>query len=146
MSLAQASQLAPETTPRLAKRIEESHKLVQQLSQDIRTTSYLLHPPLLDETGLPEALRWYIQGLTERSGLEIALDVPADFERLSREMKLVMFRLVQECLTNIHPRSGSPSASIRVARGGDGVSLRCRIGEKESRQKSCLKFSRKVRA
>jgi signal transduction histidine kinase len=82
-----------------------------------------LHPPLLDETGLSEALRWYIQGLTERSGLEIALDVPADFERLSREMELVMFRLVQECLTNIHRHSGSKSASIRLARESDGVTL-----------------------
>ena len=85
--------------------------------------SYLLHPPLLDETGLSEALRWYIQGLTDRCRLEIALEVPADFERLSREMELVMFRLVQECLTNIHRHSGSKSAVIRIARDGDGVSL-----------------------
>jgi signal transduction histidine kinase len=103
--------------------VEESQKLVQQLSQEIRTMSYLLHPPLLDETGLTEALRWYIQGLTERSGLQIALEVSDDFERLSREMELVMFRLVQECLTNIHRHSGSASAVIRIARDIDCVSL-----------------------
>jgi hypothetical protein len=85
--------------------------------------SYLLHPPLLDETGLTEALRWYIQGLTERSGLEITLEISDDFERLSREMELVMFRLVQECLTNIHRHSGSASAVIRIARDIDSVSL-----------------------
>jgi two-component system NarL family sensor kinase len=113
--LRQASQLAPETTPRLAKQIEESHKLMQQLSPDIPTTSYLLHPPLLDETGLSEALRWHLQGLTERSGLEIALEVPADFEGLSREMELVMFRIVQDCLTNIHRHRDSTSASLRGA-------------------------------
>jgi two-component system NarL family sensor kinase len=83
----------------------------------------LLHPPLLDETGLSEALRWYIQGLGERSGLQISLEVPEHFERLSREMELVMFRLVQESLTNIHRHSGSKSAVIRVARDGDSVSL-----------------------
>ena len=85
--------------------------------------SYLLHPPLLDETGLAEALRWYIQGLAERSGLEIALEVPADFERLSREMELVMFRLVQECLTNIHRHSGSKTAVILIARDRESVAL-----------------------
>jgi len=123
MSLALASQHAPQESAALAKHLEESDELAQQLSQEIRTMSYLLHPPLLDETGLSEALRWYIQGLSERSGLEIALDVPADFARLSREMELVMFRLVQESLTNIHRHSGSKSAAIRLARNGDSVSL-----------------------
>ena len=85
--------------------------------------SYLLHPPLLDESGLSVALSWYIQGVTERSGLEIALEVPAEFERLSREMELVMFRLVQECLTNIHRHSGSKNAVIRLTRDRDVVSL-----------------------
>ncbi len=123
MSLAQAAQHVPEADPKGSRSIAESEQLVQQLSQEIRTMSYLLHPPLLDETGLSEALRWYIQGLTERSGLEVALDIPADFERLSREMELVMFRLVQECLTNIHRHSGSKTATIRVARDPDHVSL-----------------------
>ena len=85
--------------------------------------SYLLHPPLLDETGLSEALRWYIQGLVERSGLEIVLDIPANFERLPREMELVMFRLVQECLTNIHRHSGSQTAVIRIALDSENVLL-----------------------
>jgi len=123
MTLAQAARYTSHEDPRLAKPVEESQKLVQQLSQEIRTMSYLLHPPLLDETGLTEALRWYIQGLTERSGLQIALEVSDDFERLSREMELVMFRLVQECLTNIHRHSGSASAVIRIARDIDCVSL-----------------------
>ena len=123
MTLGQAAQIATQETPNLAKHMAESQLLVQQLSQEIRTMSYLLHPPLLDETGLSEALRWYVQGLTERNGLEIALEIPADFERLSREIELVMFRLVQECLTNIHRHSGSKSATIRVAQDNDGVSL-----------------------
>lgn len=123
MTLAQAVRNSPHADPRLAKGVQESQQLVQQLSQEIRTMSYLLHPPLLDETGLSEALRWYIQGLSERSGLEIALEVAPDFERLSREMELVMFRLVQECLTNMHRHSGSKSGVIRISRDHDSVSL-----------------------
>ncbi len=126
MSLALAAQHAPKGVPQFTKYIDESEKLVQQLSQEIRTMSYLLHPPLLDETGLAEALRWYIQGLTKRSGLGIAFEIPPDFERLPREMELVMFRLVQECLTNIHRHSGSKMAVIRVARDREGVSLEVR--------------------
>ncbi len=123
MNLAQAARHSPQKTAGFTDYVQESEQLVQQLSREIRTMSYLLHPPLLDETGLAEALRWYIQGLTERSGLEIAFEVPADFERLSREMELVMFRLVQECLTNIHRHSGSKSAVIRIARDRDSVAL-----------------------
>jgi len=111
------------TNSDLARDTEESEQLVQQLSQEIRTMSYLLHPPLLDEIGLAEALRWYIQGLVERSGLQISLDVAKNFGRLSREMELVLFRLVQECLTNIHRHSGSKTAIIAMARKDGIVSL-----------------------
>ena len=65
--------------------------------------SYLLHPPLLDESGLSAALQWYIRGLVEQSGLVIQLGLPEDFGRLPREMELVAFWIIQECLTNIHP-------------------------------------------
>ncbi len=123
MSLAQANRHAPTDAEQVTKYTKESEELVQQLSQEIRTMSYLLHPPLLDETGLLEAIDWYIHGLTERSGLEIALVAPQDFERLSREMELVMFRLVQECLTNIHRHSGSKKALIRIERDELSVSL-----------------------
>jgi PAS domain S-box-containing protein len=107
----------------LTKEVSDSQGLVQQLSQEIRTMSYLLHPPLLDEAGLAEALGWYVQGLMERSGLHIVLDIPKDFGRLPREMELVMFRLVQECLTNIHRHSESKEASIRMRRDAGSVSL-----------------------
>jgi PAS domain S-box-containing protein len=123
MSLAQAAQNGGKDAARFSKYMEESQSLAQQLSQEIRTMSYLLHPPLLDETGLSEALRWYIHGLAERSGLEIELEISEDFARLSRELELVMFRLVQECLTNIHRHSGSKKAVIRVTRVEDSVCL-----------------------
>jgi signal transduction histidine kinase len=85
--------------------------------------SYLLHPPLLDESGLTGALHWYIQGLKDRSGLEVKLTIRSDFGRLSREMELAIFRIVQECLTNIHRHSGSKVAAIHVMRDAEKVFL-----------------------
>ena len=114
---------AKHSAPELAKEAGEGQELVRELSQEIRTTSYLLHPPLLDETGLSGALLWYIQGLNERSGLDITLEIPEDFGRLSSEMELVIFRIVQECLTNVHRHSGSKLATIRVSRIGQIVSI-----------------------
>jgi PAS domain S-box-containing protein len=102
---------------------EETQEIVQQLTQELRTTSYLLHPPLLDENGLRSALSWYVQGLRERSGLDIEFEIPKDFGRLPEEMELAVFRLVQECLTNVHRHSGSKTASIRVSREPDLISV-----------------------
>ena len=100
--------------------VADSASLVQEMSNDIRTMSYLLHPPMLDETGLAPALRWYVDGFAERSKIAVELDCGQDLGRLSREVETAVFRLVQECLTNIHRHSGSPTATIRIARL-DGV-------------------------
>jgi PAS domain S-box-containing protein len=115
--------IAKKLPPELAPEADDALQLVQQLSQEIRTTSYLLHPPLLDESGLADALNWYIEGLIPRSKLEIGLLVSEDFGRLSPDMELMIFRLVQECLTNIHRHSGSKSATIRLARLPNMVAL-----------------------
>jgi PAS domain S-box-containing protein len=121
MTLARLQDDAKHDPARLTKSIKEAEDLVRVLIKEIRTTSYLLHPPMLDETGLSSALRWYADGLAERSGLSIELNIPDDFERLSPEMELAIFRLVQECLTNIHRHSGSKTAVIRIAREGDTI-------------------------
>jgi signal transduction histidine kinase len=97
-----------------ANTVSDSAALVDDMSKDIRTISYLLHPPLLDEAGLCSALRWYIQGFAERSKIKVDLDIPSDFGRLSRELETAIFRVVQECLTNIHRHSGSATAKVRV--------------------------------
>jgi PAS domain S-box-containing protein len=110
-----------ENNPAQAKGIADAESLVQHLSREIRTTSYLLHPPLLDESGLASALIWYVQGLKERSGLDVDLNIPEKFGRLPDDMELVIFRIVQESLTNVHRHSGSKSASIRVAREADKI-------------------------
>ena len=106
-----------------ASKIEEIQKTVQQLHREIRTTSYLLHPPLLDESGLYSAISWYLQGLRERSGLEVRFEISEQFGRLPSELELVIFRLVQESLTNIHRHSESKSASIRIDRESNQITL-----------------------
>lgn len=112
--------------PQLADSIAGAEELVQQLHREIRTTSYLLHPPLLDEAGLSSALSWYLSGLGERSEIEIQLEIPEDFGRLPRDMELVMFRLVQESVTNIHRHSGSPVAKVRITRDSGAVTIEVR--------------------
>lgn len=96
--------------------VADSASLVQEMSNDIRTMSYLLHPPMLDEMGLAAALRWYVDGFSERSKIAVELQCSQDLGRLSREVEIAVFRLVQECLTNIHRHSGSPTAAIRITR------------------------------
>ena len=103
-----------------------SKELVQQLQREIRTTSYLLHPPLLDEAGLVSALSWYVQGLNQRSGLQTELEIADDFGRIPRDLELVVFRLVQESLTNIHRHSGSKTAFIRVTRDDATICIEIR--------------------
>lgn len=114
------------SAPQLACKVESSQKLVQQLHREIRTTSYLLHPPLLDEAGLYSALSWYVQGVSQRSGIGIQLEISEGFGRLTRDLELAIFRLVQESLTNIHRHSGSKTASIRLERREDSVSVEIR--------------------
>jgi signal transduction histidine kinase len=103
--------------------MEECRELLMQLTAEIRTMSYLLHPPMLEEAGLAVALEVYTQGIQSRSGLKVTLDVPPDFRRLPAEFELAMFRVVQECLTNVHRHSGSDSAHIRVADRGEEIVL-----------------------
>lgn len=113
------SKLSPDT----ARCAEENAQLIQQVSADIRTVSYLLHPPLLDEMGLHSALKWFIDGFSERSNISANLELPADWERLPQDYELCLFRIAQECLTNIHRHSGSPTASVRLLRSPGEITL-----------------------
>jgi two-component system, NarL family, sensor kinase len=96
------------------------------MSSEIRTISYLLHPPMLDEAGLVPAVRWYLQGFSERSNIAVDLDMLESFERLPRDLETTIFRLVQECLTNIHRHSDSRVATIRISRMDDHVEVEVR--------------------
>ena len=97
-----------------AKRVVENAALIEEIRKEIRTISHLLHPPLLDEAGLASALRCYVEGFAERSKIDARLDLPTPFERLPADVELTIFRVIQECLTNIHRHSGSSTASIRI--------------------------------
>jgi PAS domain S-box-containing protein len=121
IGLDQAVREAKHAAPPVAKRLEEVQSMVQQLNREIRTTSYLLHPPLLDESGLSSALRLYAEGLNGRSEIVLTLEIPEDFGRLPNEIELAIFRVVQECVTNIHRHSGSKTAFVRVSRNPEGV-------------------------
>jgi signal transduction histidine kinase len=94
--------------------LNDSENLVREMSSEVRTISHLLHPPLLDEAGLCSALRWYVDGFAQRSGIKVDLDLPEDFGRLPAELETAIFRVIQESLTNIHRHSGSPLATIQL--------------------------------
>lgn len=100
--------------PKVSSGVEACDTLLHQLSRDIRTMSYLLHPPMLDEIGLSAALQWYVSGLNDRGGLTVSLAMPDNLGRFARGLDLVLFRLIQECLTNVYRHSSSRTATIRI--------------------------------
>jgi signal transduction histidine kinase len=106
--------------------LSENAALVDQISREIRTISHLLHPPLLDAAGLVSAIRWYVDGFSERSKIQVSLDIPEEFGRLSDEMEIAIFRMVQECLTNIHRHSGGAAATIRMREEDDRLLIEVR--------------------
>jgi PAS domain S-box-containing protein len=95
---------------------EASTALVNQVHSEIRTLSYLLHPPLLDELGLAAALTWYVDGFSERSGIKVKSAISPDLGRLDGSLEMALFRVVQEGLGNVHRHSGSKFASVRLER------------------------------
>jgi PAS domain S-box-containing protein len=106
---------------------EEAVQLVGDASITVRNLSYLLHPPLLDETGLRSALDWYIEGLAKRSGIEISLTItPHIFPRLSRDIETTIFRVVQESLTNVYRHAKSESVKVELSKKADWVEVRVR--------------------
>jgi PAS domain S-box-containing protein len=123
MELASLNRRAAALSTGLAEDISASLQLVQQLTQEIRTASYLLHPPLLDDAGLTGALRWYVAGLSKRSGITMTLELDEALGRLPRELEAAVFHIVQESLTNIHRHSGSKTATLRIARSAGRLSL-----------------------
>jgi signal transduction histidine kinase len=106
-----------------AKLLKESVGLVDRCSQEVRTFSYLLHPPLLDQMGLEAALRSYLDGLAKRSGMDLRIDIMQGLPRQAAEVELTLFRVVQEALGNIRRHSNSNKASILLSAENDRVVL-----------------------
>jgi PAS domain S-box-containing protein len=123
LALAQLTHESAALSADARDQLELCARLAKHCSGEIRTASYLLHPPLLDELGLASALRWLADGLRERSAIEVRLNLPDEMERLPPDVELALFRVAQEALTNIHRHSASPWAEIRLQVGPGSVVL-----------------------
>jgi two-component system, NarL family, sensor kinase len=103
--------------------LTESRDVVGKIGEEIRTLSYLLHPPLLDECGLASAVLWYAEGFKKRSGIHLNVSIDEELVRLTTDAETALFRVLQESLTNVHRYSGSPSADIRIFQSPSNVHL-----------------------
>jgi PAS domain S-box-containing protein len=123
MNVSQVLKEKDRLTDAAAQCVVENRSLAEEATSEIRTMSYLLHPPMLDEIGLSNALPMYIQGFAKRSKVKVSFDAPEDLGRLPQDYELTLFRVVQECLTNIHRHSGSSTAAVRLTCTGEEVQL-----------------------
>lgn len=114
MCLEAAKRVTKETPQTVAQKLNEACQIVEKCSGEIRTLSHLLHPPLLEELGLASAIEWYVEGFASRSKIEVDLQMPPHFKRLHSSVELPLFRVLQECLTNIHRHSESKTAAVKV--------------------------------
>jgi PAS domain S-box-containing protein len=106
-----------------ADELTQCAQLTEDAVKEVRTISYLLYPPMLEEMGLKSAVPWYLEGFTKRSGIKTTFEIPPDFGRLAADVELVFFRVLQESLTNVHRHSGSQTARIRLSINDDSVVL-----------------------
>jgi two-component system NarL family sensor kinase len=123
MALDRLARLTEQRKPEAKDSIRESRDIVSQIGEEIRTLSYILHPPLLDECGLGSAVHWYAEGYQKRSGIKLEVEIDPELPRLPSDAETTLFRVVQESLTNVHRYSGSSSAKIRIAIAGNDVRL-----------------------
>ncbi|MGB6898917.1 MAG: PAS domain-containing protein [Candidatus Acidiferrum sp.] len=103
--------------------LTESLAWSKEVAAEIRTLSYLLHPPLLDELGLSSAVKWYLAGFTSRTGIQMEMEIPSDIQRLSPDAEVAIFRVLQESLTNVHRYAESPKAVVRMDVTADEIRL-----------------------
>jgi PAS domain S-box-containing protein len=108
------------------RQVTQCVNLAEECVKEVRTLSYLLYPPMLEEMGLKSAIPWYVEGFTARSGIQVTFDASADFGRLSRDTELALFRVLQESLTNVHRHSGSRTAHVQLSSKGGMAILEVR--------------------
>ncbi len=119
--------LAPSVAPQAsAQPVAECVRLVEEAIKEVRTISYLLYPPMLEELGLKSAIPWYLEGFSQRSNIQTTFDADPAFDRLPRDKELALFRVLQESLTNVHRHSGSPDANVRLSLANGSAILEVR--------------------
>jgi PAS domain S-box-containing protein len=121
MNLARLAEELPGNCEKGRELVRSSRELADSAVREVRTISYLMHPPMLDEAGLNSALRWFARGFSERSKIRVDVDIAEDFGRQPQEIETTIFRVVQEALTNVHRYSGSRTASIRLRRDPESI-------------------------
>lgn len=127
MELGNLREALPKRNGRALSYLESCYQLTEDTVREIRTVSYLMYPPMLDEAGLPSAIRWYARGFSDRSNIAVDIDIPTTLGRLPREIETAIFRLIQESLTNVYRYSGSRNARILLAH--DGPYLRVEVSD-----------------
>src|SRR5579864_6627734 len=127
MSIESARRSLKKIPPKTAEKLDEATEIVGKCSSEIRTLSHLLHPPLLEELGLASAIEWYVAGFALRSGIAVDLQMPPGFKRMEPAIELPLFRVLQECLTNIHRHSESKTATVKE-RQLDGLGQPSELG------------------
>jgi signal transduction histidine kinase len=123
LNLRRLEKISSAPTPQIATLIGDSQHLAEQSLTELRTLSYLLHPPILDDAGLVRAIQWFVRGFSERTGIHVDAAAVQEIGRLPLDIETALFRIVQESLTNVHRHSGSDTASIRLEKGSAEVRL-----------------------
>ncbi len=126
VNLSRIENLMPDAPLKMRNLVADTAAMAEQTSREIRTISYLLHPPLLEEAGLLAAIGWLANGFTQRSGIKTEVDAPSEFERLPADIEVTIFRIVQETLTNVARHSGSKTAFIKLTRQPGEIVLEVR--------------------
>ena len=126
MNLALVQNQVKSSETALRKMLSDSSSLTTDISEEVRTLSYMMHPPLLDECGLETSIQMYSRGINRREGLTVELDIPRRLARLSEEAELAIFRIVQASLTNIHLHSGSDKATVKIEHVHEGLTVTIR--------------------
>jgi PAS domain S-box-containing protein len=144
-TLSQIHASIPSSSRKLRKLASQGQALADQCIRGVRTLSYLLHPAMLDESGLDDAIRHYADGFTERAGIEVELEISPRLTRMTPEVEMALFRVVQESLTNIQRHSGSLQAKVRIERDREKITLEVSdrgggISENQGRREGGLPF------
>ena len=126
VNLSRIENLVPDAPAKVRNLVADTAAMAEQTSREIRTVSYLMHPPLLDEAGLLAAINWLANGFSQRSGIRCEVDAPSQFDRLPADIEVTVFRIVQETLTNVARHSGSKTAFVKLTRQPGEVVLTVR--------------------